>query len=154
MPAQNFLTIVQTPSDVVMHTELMSLLRIIPVDGRKPPIGSPQQQISARWEDGALVVESTGFRGPSRGVVPMATFFLVSPQTRLKERFARTGPDEINYTFMVTDPALYTRPWSAEMILRRTQQPVFENACHEGNYALTNILQGARRIDRDKARGD
>jgi hypothetical protein len=62
----------------------------------------------------------------------------------MTERFERIAPDEINYTFTIEDSDLYTRVWTAEMILRRTAEPTFESACHEGNYSLANILTGAR----------
>jgi hypothetical protein len=66
----------------------------------------------------------------------------------MTERFERSGPDEIDYTFTIEDPSIYTRPWTAEMIFRRSEEPTFENACHEGNYAMANILKGARVSER------
>jgi hypothetical protein len=63
---------------------------------------------------------------------------------RLVERFTRVDENTIRYQFTVDDPATWTRPWSAEMPMKRTIGPIFEHACHEGNYSLYNILAGAR----------
>lgn len=143
-PAQNFLRVIQTPTDIVLHMELMSSLRVIPLDGRPQPISAPQEKVSARWEGDTLIVQSTGFRGPLRGARGIGSVFLVTPATKMTEQFERIAPDEIDYTFTIEDSDLYTRAWTAEMIFRRTDEPTFENACHEGNYSLANILAGAR----------
>jgi hypothetical protein len=63
---------------------------------------------------------------------------------KVTERFARVGPDAITYTFTVDDPTTWTRPWTAEMPLLKTQGPIYEYGCHEGNYGLANILRAAR----------
>jgi hypothetical protein len=147
-PAQNYLRILQTPSEVVMHMELLNSLRVLPLDARTQPIGAMQGVVSARWEGDALVVRSTGFRGPMRGARGLRAVFLVTPATQMTERFQRTGLDEIDYTFTIDDPSIYSTPWTAEMIFRRSTEPTFENACHEGNYAMANILSGARMAER------
>ena len=67
---------------------------------------------------------------------------------RLEERFTRTGPDTLLYEFTVEDPATWTRPWTAVVPLQRVNEPIFEYACHEGNYALRNILAGVRAQER------
>jgi hypothetical protein len=91
-----------------------------------------------------LVVETTNFNGknPFRGS---------SENMRLVERFTRVDENTIRYQFTVDDPATWTRPWSAEMPMKRTIGPIFEHACHEGNYSLYNILAGAR-ADEKRAR--
>jgi hypothetical protein len=61
------------------------------------------------------------------------------------ERFTQVDAETIKYEFTVTDPTMYTRPWSAMMPLIRMREPLFEYACHEGNYSLRNILAGARK---------
>ena len=63
---------------------------------------------------------------------------------RLEERFTRTGPDTLLYQFTVEDPATWTRPWTAVVPLQRVNEPVYEYGCHEGNYAMRNILSGVR----------
>lgn len=67
----------------------------------------------------------------------------------VEERFTRTGEDEILYQFTVTDDSIYKQPWRGELTLRATQGPIYEYACHEGNYALPNILAGARQEEEE-----
>ena len=76
------------------------------------------------------------------------------PNTRLVERFTQVDAETIKYEFTVTDPTAYTRPWSAMMPLVRMQEPVYEYACHEGNYSLRNILAGARKQERETEQGE
>lgn len=148
-PSGNIRTIVQTRGDVVMWTELMSQLRIIPVDGRTET-GARREKATGRWEGDALVVETTGITDPVRGA--RGSLFAVTPKTRITERFTRTAADEILYTFRVEDPALYTQPWSGETVMKRTGERMYEYACHEGNYGLANILSGARMSEQRAAR--
>jgi hypothetical protein len=142
----NFQTIVQTRDSIVLLGELFGQLRIVPLDGRADPIGLPHGRMSGRWEGEALVIETTAIPAPFRGSLNGG--FALTPQTRITERFVRSGPDEISYSFAVDDPQLYAKPWKAEMVMRRTVEPVFESACHEGNYGLANILSGARAEER------
>ncbi len=78
----------------------------------------------------------------------MSDGFTYSPQARLIERFTRTGPATLLYTFEVNDPVNFTRPWKAEMPWRRAKGPIYEYACHEGNYSLPLALSGARIHER------
>lgn len=73
--------------------------------------------------------------------------FFVSPQTTVTERFTLIAPDELHYMFTVTDPTYYTQPWTGENRFVRSAEPIFEFACHEGNYALEFVLRGARSSD-------
>ena len=92
-----------------------------------------------RWEDETLVVETTNFTGgQSRGS---------GPNMHLLERFTRIAPDTVAYEFTITDPTVYIRPWTALMPLRKTDGPLFEYACHEGNIGLGGILRGARVLE-------
>jgi hypothetical protein len=70
---------------------------------------------------------------------------------RLTERFTRVDEDTVMYKFTVDDPATWTRPWSAELPMKKTIGPLFEHACHEGNYGLYNTLAGARVEDKRAA---
>jgi len=74
--------------------------------------------------------------------------FLVSPRTVVTERFARVAPDRIDYTFTVEDPTYYTRPWTGESHFLRRDEQLLEYACHEANYSLLHILEGARERER------
>jgi hypothetical protein len=107
---------------------------------------------SGRWEGNTLVVTSTGFRDdePARAIV--AGLFAIRPQTRIYERFTLTSADEIAYTFTIEDAALYSQPWTGELVLTRQRGArIFEFACHEGNYSMTGILGGARAVERRAA---
>ena len=90
-----------------------------------------------RWEGETLVVETTNFTDKT-------AFQGSSENMRLTERFTRVAEDTIDYRFTIDDPATWTRPWSAEMPMQKTIGPIFEHACHEGNYGLYNTLAGAR----------
>ena len=136
----NNVQILQTPDYVTILNEMVHNARIIPLDGR--PHGSLPQYAGdsrGRWEGDTLVVETTNFLGgQSRGT---------GPNMHLVERFTRIDPDTVAYEFTVTDETVYTAPYTALMPLRRTDGVLFEYACHEGNYGLTGILAGARRLE-------
>ena len=92
-----------------------------------------------RWDGNTLVVETTNFNDESayRGANPEACVLI--------ERFTRVAPDKVEWSVTVDDPTTWTRPWTFAMPLTQDDtQPVFEYACHEGNYAMFNILSGAR----------
>ena len=132
--------IVQGPGYVMILVEMIHDARIIPVDGRESPPESVRQWMGmprGRWEGETLVVETANFNGknPLRGS---------SDQMRVTERFTRVSEDTIRYRFTVEDTATWERPWTAEMPMRQTIGPIFEHACHEGNYGLYNTLVGAR----------
>jgi hypothetical protein len=139
--------IVQAPGYVVILVEMIHDARIIPLDGR-PHLGADVRQwlgdSRAHWEGNTLVVETTNFTGK--------TAFRGSGEgLHLIERFTRTDPETIKYEFTVNDPATFTRPWSAEIPMRKTKGPIYEYACNEGNYALADILRGARTEERNAA---
>ncbi len=137
----NNYTIVQTKDHVMIMTEMVHDVRIIRLDGnvkRLPPHVRPWFGDSVgRWEGDTLVVETTNLelRQSFQGIGPNAT---------IVERFTRIAPDQILYRFTVEDPETFTQPWSAEVPFNRLNELVYEYACHEGNYALANILSGAR----------
>jgi hypothetical protein len=136
--------IVQTPGAVAIHAEYMHDVRVVRLEpGAKHPPPGIRRWLGdsiGHWEGPTLVVESTNFMPPEYGGKPGD---LSSDQT-VVERFTRTGPDEIFYAFRVTSPSEYVQTWSGEMVLRATKGPIYEFACHEGNYALENMLLGAR----------
>ncbi len=148
-PSGNIRRIVQTHSDIVIHTELLSILRIIPVDGRTE-IGFRNEHTTGRWDGDTLVVTTTDILDPVRGA--RGSLFPLTPKTKITERFTRTAPGEILYTFTVEDPQLYSQPWKGESIMALSDDRMFEFACHEGNYGLANILSGARAVERRAAR--
>ena len=95
------------------------------------------------WEGETLVVETTNLN-PKGHVYSLGGGFRYSAQTRVLERFTRTAKDQILYEFSVDDPEVFSKVWRAEMPMRAAKGPIYEYACHEGNYALSNILSGAR----------
>jgi hypothetical protein len=144
MPAGNIRQIVQTKDHLLILMETYNQIRIIPLHDQA--IASPGAG-RGRWDAQMLVVETTGFAAADRmRVGPYATF-PISPASRITERFTRTSENEILYSFEVDDPSLYAKTWKAEMSLVKSDQRVFEWACHEANYSMTNMLKGARAME-------
>jgi hypothetical protein len=139
--------IVQAPGYVMILVEMIHDARIIPLDGRPHPPSDVRQWTGisrGRWEGDTLVVETTNFNGknPFRGS---------SENLRVTERFTRLDADSIRYRFTVEDASTWARPWTAELPMKKTQGPIFEHACHEGNYGLYNTLVGARLEEKKAA---
>ena len=130
----------QGPGYVAILQEEIHDVRIIPLDGR-PHVGRNIRlwmgDPRGRWEGNTLVVDTTNF-------TDRTNFRGSSENLHVVERFTRTGEDTILYEFTVEDPATWARPWKAELPMAKTQGPIFEFACHEGNYGMANILRGAR----------
>jgi hypothetical protein len=93
------------------------------------------------WEGDTLVVETTNFND-------QIEFQGASEQMHLIERFSRGEGDSLTYEFTVTDPKSFVKPWTAQIPMTRSKEPMFEYACHEGNYGMTGTLTGARAIER------
>ena len=148
------LQILQTRDHVVISHEMIHDNRIIPLDGR-PHLPASIRQLNGdsrgRWEGETLVVDTTNFtnktnfRGPPRST---RQDIFASDALHVVERFTLVGANNIRYEFTVDDPATWTRSWSGEVPLRRFDGPLYEYACHEGNYGLPNILLGARALDK------
>jgi hypothetical protein len=144
----HYYQIFQTPDYVAIHIELIHDVRMIPLrggphirDGIRQWLGDSR----GRWEGDTLVVETTNFNGKVNDRA--ATVFGAGDDLRLIERFKRVDADTIDYQYTVTAPATFTRPWTALIPFHRAQEKVMEYACHEGNYAMRNILSGARADD-------
>jgi hypothetical protein len=141
--------IVQAAGYVMILTEMNHDARIIPLDGRPQPPGSVRQWIGfsrGRWEGDTLVVETTNFNGRN-------PFSGSGENLRVVERFTRVADDAIQYRFTVEDPSTWERPWSAEQRMQQSEGPMFEHACHEGNYGITNTLAGARAEEKRSSEG-
>jgi hypothetical protein len=139
--------IVQTAGYVMILVEMIHDARIIPLDG------GPHLPANARlwmgdprghWEGDTLVVDSTNFSGKTH-------FRGADENLHLIERFRRTGPNTILYQFTVDDPTAFTKTWTGEVPLTKIKGPIYEYACHEGNYSMTSILKGARAQEREAA---
>ena len=137
--------IVQTPDYVAIRYEMMAETRIVPLDGR-PHLGADARSwlgnARGHFEGDTLVVETTNYNDK-------VTFrFPTDYQTlRVIERFKRTADDQIDYQFTVDNPTMYTKQWTAVLPMAKSKGPIFEYACHEGNYALSGVLRGARVKD-------
>ena len=139
--------IVQAPGYVMILAEMLHDARIIPLDGRPhlaPNVRQWTGSYRGHWEGQTLVVDTTN-------LTDKFAFQGGSQSMRLTERFTRVDEDSIRYQFTVDDPATWTRPWSAEMPWKKTTGPIFEHACHEGNYGLANTLAGARAEEKRAA---
>jgi hypothetical protein len=143
----SYYQIFQTPKYVVLFMEVAHEARIIPLDGRPHlPAGVRQWEGDSRgrWEGKTLVVDTTNFSPKS--------FFMGSAENlHLTERFTRVTPDTINYQIRVEDPSTWTKPWTALIRLKQSDQNIYEFACHEGNDSMSGMLSGARA--QEKAAG-
>ena len=138
--------VVQTPGYVAILQESIHETRVISLDGRPHLDQSVGQWLGdprGRWEGNTLVVETTNFSDRT-------DFEGAGPNMRLVERWTRTADDRIDYRFTVEDSTAWTRPWSAAIGWNKVE-PLFEYACHEGNYSLSNILEGARVSEAEEA---
>ena len=136
----NNVMIFQTPGYVTILNEMVHNARIIPIgDGPNLPFDQYSGVSRAHWEGETLVIETDQFRGGSSG--------LTSTNMHLVERLTRLDRDTVAYEYTVTDPTVYTAPYTVMMPFRRTDGPLFEYACHEGNVGLYGILAGARRLE-------
>lgn len=151
---RDHMQIVQTRDHVALFGEMNHEARIVRLGarGHLPPAMAPWMGDPIGWWEGdTLVVETTRLNPNDGWRWNSGLWIKLSAATRIVERFTRTGPGEITYSFVVEDPATYTQPWRGEATFRATTAPIFEFACHEGNYALTNILAGGRAEDARKA---
>jgi hypothetical protein len=132
--------IVQVPGYVAILTEMIHDVRIIPLDGRPHLPAHIRQWLGdslGRWEGNTLVVDTTNFTDKTN-------FSGSDENLHLIERFTRTDENTILYEFTVDDPTAFTRVWKGEVPFTKAPGPIYEYACHEGNYAMENILKGAR----------
>jgi len=140
----NNVQLFQAPGYVVILNEMINDARIVPLDGRPhlaPDIRQWRGDSRGRWEDNTLVVDTTNFTNQTN-------FRGAGRNLHVVERFTRAGADTLLYEFTIDDPMTWTRPWSAAFPMTKTPGPIYEYACHEGNYGMFNILTGARADDK------
>jgi len=142
----NLKQIVQTRDTVMILNEMVHDARIIRIGGVHPPANIKKWlgDSIGRWEGDTLVVETTNFTNKTQ-------FRGSGENLKVIERFNRTGENEILYRFTVEDASTWDRPWSGEYPWRVTTEPLYEYACHEGNYALAGVLRGARLLEAEAA---
>lgn len=151
----NLHQIVQTADSFLFVSEFLGAARIVRIGSKRPPaaITSWLGDSVGRWDGDVLVVETRSFTPHDRARLAGASnAFLISPRTVVTERFARVAEDRIDYSFVVDDPTYYTQPWKGESHFLRRDEPMLEYACHEANYSLVHILEGARERERQAVR--
>jgi hypothetical protein len=144
----NTIQLVQSPGSVMILAEMIHDARIIPIvkskaDAKHGPAAIPKWGgDGVGWYEGdTLVVETVNSHPKQRSYISTAG--------KVTERFTRWSNDQILYQFTVEDPALYRQTWGGEMSFNVSREPLYEYACHEGNYAMAGILEGARQLERD-----
>lgn len=148
----NHYQIVQTPTHVLLLSEMVQHARVVSLNGEHPPAAVKHMfgHSIGWWEGDTLVVETTNFH-PMHSLYAHPLFHTES--STVTERFTRYSEDELLYEFTVEDPALYTQAWHGESRFKTLREPIFEYACHEGNLSLPGILSGARRQEQDQPPG-
>ncbi|THD61520.1 hypothetical protein [Phenylobacterium sp.] len=142
--------ILQTRGEIAILSETMHDLRIVHMGARHPAVGThPWMGDSVGWWEGETLVIETVDQNPHDGprFLPGGVFYL-SPAAKVTERLTRISPTQIHYEFTVEDPEVYKWPWRAETMLNAAKGPIYEFACHEGNYAFPDILAGARATEK------
>ena len=148
--------IVQTPESVLILAEMGNITRVIPLGG-KPHLPSTMRQWTGdskgHWEGDTLVVDTTGFRYSNRSRFGVVFGGPSDENLHVVERFTRTDADTILYRATVEDETVYAKSWTIEVPMKKIEGPIFEYACHEGNYGMTGILGGARAEEKKLAGG-
>ena len=149
----NNFQIVQSRGFVMIMQEMIHEARVIPLDGRPhvdPKVRLWMGDSRGHWEGNTLVVDTTNYNDKIA-----ANSFNCCPGSgsglHVTERFTRVDANTIDYRYTVDDPAIYTRPWTASVPMTKIDGPIFEYACHEGNYALPDMLKGARAKEKAAA---
>jgi hypothetical protein len=151
----NNIQIVQAPGYVAILQEMIHEARIIPLDGRPHLEKNIRQWLGdsvGHWEGNTLVVDTTNY--PDKTIFnafnPFNNCCLgAGANLHVIERFTRQDADTIDYQYRVDDPTTYTKPWTVSFPMSKSEEPLYEYACHEGNYGIANLLRGAR--SREKA---
>ncbi|MBI1872784.1 MAG: hypothetical protein HYS05_02710 [Acidobacteria bacterium] len=143
-PYNNYVELILFRDYFVIFNEMIHDARIVPLDGRPhaaPAIRKWQGDSRGHWEGDTLVIDTTNFTNRTN-------FRGASEHLRLVERFTRVDAGTLLYEFTVQDPTAFTKPWSVALPMTKTKDRILEYACHEANYAMTDILRGARFEER------
>jgi len=146
--------IVVTGDAVVVHAEMIHDARVIYVDGRPhlpPGVRQWMGDSIGRWEGDTLVVDTTNFKHGSGFYGDAGGNFGWDEHLHMVERFRLLDADTLLYQFEIDNPTAFTRPWKGELTMTRSAEPIYEFACHEGNYSLENMLRGYRATERKGA---
>jgi hypothetical protein len=140
----NNVQIFQTPESVGLLVEMVHDTRIVPLDGSTHPPENLRQwkgDSRGRWEGDTLVVETSNF-------TDKAPFYGSGKGMHLSERFTRVDADTLLYEFTIVDPEMFTKPWTVSVPMKKNSEPIYEYACHEGNYSMLTMMEGARADDK------
>jgi hypothetical protein len=142
---------VQSKGYVMILVEMNHNVRTIRLQGQPlPAVVRPWLGDSiGHWEGNTLVVRTSGFHLQQNLRAAIKHQFYMTEDSVVEERFTRNSANEMLYQFTVTDDDMYNQPWRGELTMRATEGPIYEYACHEGNYALPNILAGAREEEKE-----
>ena len=141
----NNVQVLQTPDHVVIYNEMVHSVRVVPLNDEPHLSDDLRQWVGdsrGHWEGDTLVVETTNFLGDTQFPGSSANLHLI-------ERFTRIDENGLLYEFTPRDPEIWASPWTVAVPMKRSDAPMFEYACHEGNYGMTNLLAGARAEERD-----
>ena len=147
----NNVQVFQAPGYAVLLVEMIHDVRIVPVDGRPHLPPSMRQWLGdarGHWEGNTLVVETTNFTDKTGSFSTTGVSWGTGKNLHLTERFTRVDPDTMLYEFTVDNPTIFTRSFTARFPLNKSDLPLYEYACHEGNYGLLNTLRSARALER------
>ena len=146
--------IFQNRDHVAILQEMIHEVRIIPLDGRPHLEKNIEQWLGdsrGHWEGNTLVVDTANYTSKI-----LSNAFnccrAASANLHVTERFTRVDAETIDYQYTVDDPTTYTKPWTVSFPMTRTSGPIYEYACHEGNYGMTNLLSGARAKEKEAQR--
>ena len=143
--------IMQTKDHVIFESEMIHDARVIPISKTRPDFGGLtrwQGNSWGHWEGETLVIETTGI---DARMTPRGSNLPLGPQGKVVEKITRVDAKTIRYEFTVSDPALWDVAWGGEFPMELTEGPMFEYACHEGNYGIATTLRGAREEEAAKA---
>jgi hypothetical protein len=147
-PYNNNIQVIQSAGYVAILNEMIHDHRIIPLDKRPHLAQNMRQWLGdsrGHWEGDTLVIDTTNFS-------PKIDFRGASTRLHVVERFTRVAADILQYEFTVDDPTIWTRSWTAVIPMRKSSELIYEYACHEGNFALKNVLAGARTLEKRRSR--
>jgi hypothetical protein len=145
-PYNNYMQLLQFKDHVIIFNEMIHDARVVPLDGRPHLPASVRRYLGdsvGHWDGNTLVVDTTNFTDKTN-------FRGASDRLHLVEKFSRLDADTLLYEFTVDDPSSFTKSWSGALPMRRTDEQLYEYACHEGNEAMVGILGGARFEDKQK----
>jgi len=151
-----YVQLITTPEYAVLHTEMVHDARIVPLNGRTLPTQFHQWKgiSSGHWDGDTLVVETKNFRKEGTGTLSLRGLgWSADENLHLTERFRRMDANTLVYEYTVDDPTVWTKPWTVSMTLDKSDQPIYEYACHEGNYGMRGILTGARAEEKFATEG-